>query len=108
MTADIHDCPILKAEWIKEVSQYFPIGTRVGIIDSDIKWIIGVTGVVTGYDMNEPGEHPMIHVKFDHVIEFEDYEPIEEDGFYEHELFELATLRQRMRPQAGRKKRVKV
>lgn len=84
------DCEETKALYAEEqaLAAKFPIGSRVRIVDSDIKEYIGLTGVVQDYDFGD--DVPLIGVLFDapmiNVDSPDGTGPATRDGFYEEEL----------------------
>jgi hypothetical protein len=79
-----HEClqesPAKKAAWLEEAQRRWPVGARVKVAASDLEEYIGLTGVVTDYDVGESGDWPLVTVKFDMPLS------PPHDGFYDDEL----------------------
>jgi len=83
------ESPRLKAVWLEEAQRRWPIGMRVRVKASDVQEYIGLTGVVTNYDVGIKGDWPLVGVKFEPSIAglplLGGVAPAR-DGFYDDEL----------------------
>lgn len=78
----LQECQHCKSIWLRDATESFPEGCHVRIVNSDESRYVGLTGVVTGYDLGSDGDWPLISVTFDDGVAIN----ISADGFYDDEL----------------------
>lgn len=65
MSDTLQHSTVRKSEWRAEMEKRIPEGARVRVLRSDVPEYVGLTGSVTGYDLGDDGEWPLVDVVFD-------------------------------------------